>query len=91
MGHNDRTPAKEKKASDSSLITALSEPPLYAAGLMQTLFPPFLTPLPQGTLCPLEVSSQMWLWATLLFIYIVLTRDRGTWVFYNFFSFCFFD
>lgn len=43
-------------------------------------------------LCTLEVSSQMWPWATLLFIYIVLTRERGTWGFYNFFfPFSFFD
>lgn len=55
-------------------------------------FPPFLTLWPPRPLCALEVSSQMWPWATLLFIYIVLTRERGTWGFYNFFfPFSFFD
>lgn len=78
---------QRKKASDSFLITALSLLP--ATGLIQTLFPPFLTPRPWGPLCALEVSSQMWPWDILLFIYVVLTRDGGTWVFYNFFPFSF--
>lgn len=48
MGDNERMTSK-KKALDGSPITALSEPLLSAAGLIQTSFPPFLTLWPPET------------------------------------------
>lgn len=51
--------------------------------------PSSANPIAPETSVPLEVSSQMWPRATLLFIYAVLARDGRTWIFYHFLPFSF--